>query len=186
MVIALAFLALLFFVGTRITGTAGVGGSGVPAPLPTSSSPSPTPTPTPTATPLARGPVEPGVHRFDELLGGECLSPFSSPWEEEFTVVECSDRHGGQLTARGNLVSEGEDAATADYPGGSAILDRLSSRCSSPKVVDLKRAAKYADLQVQSAYPASAEVWAAGDTLYYCFVSRAGDGKLKGNLSAWD
>ncbi len=161
----LAVLALvaLFFLGTRLAGALG------PAPAVVTPSATPTPTPTVTVAPVyVPGPLVPGVYEWDELLGGECLEPYTSPWDEEFTVVDCAVPHTAQLAFRGVL---GNATGSTDFPGADAIAAQIASICAAPGVVDLAAAAAITDAQVQGSYPIDEEQWAA-NTSYYCFVTR--------------
>jgi hypothetical protein len=184
----LAVLALfaLFLIGTRLSDLLG------PAPAivaPTSASP--TPSPTPTA--VAIGPVEPGNHEWDELLGGECLDPYPGPWAEQFTVVDCAAPHPAQLVARGTFA---EPAATATepsappveapasvYPGAAALQAQINLLCTTPKVIDYAAAGKYTDIQFEASYPATDQQWADGDREYYCFVSRKSGEPITGTVA---
>ena len=184
----LAVLALfaLFLIGTRLSDLLG------PAPAivaPTSASP--TPSPTPTA--VAIGPVEPGNHEWDELLGGECLDPYPGPWAEEFTVVDCAVPHPAQLVARGTF-AEPAAAATEPsappvgapasvYPGAAALQAQINLLCTTPKVIDYAAAGKYTDIQFEASYPATDQQWADGDREYYCFVSRKSGEPITGTLA---
>jgi hypothetical protein len=176
-VLALAGLALAFFVGTRL------GGAGVVAPVPTpaGSSPRLAPTPTPTTTPTpTEGPVAAGEHEWDELLGGECISPFSSVWERTFAVVPCSAAHAAQLVARGAFEGDSGDP----YPGAEALTSQLNLICASPDALDLAAAGDYPDLRVQAAYPAGEQQWTEGDRSWFCFAFREGGKPLEGSLAS--
>ncbi len=190
-VIAVLVLGALFFLGMRLASQPAAGpaaeATAEPTPTPTPTpTPSPTPseTPTPTPTPTedpgtaAAGPVAPGVHAWDDLRGGECLDPYASPWEEEFTVVDCANPHPAQLVHRGGFPTD-----APDYPGEQAIQPQLSLLCSAPTVIDTAAAAPYTDLQVQGAYPATAEQWDAGQRDIFCFVSRTSGEPLTGSIA---
>ncbi|MCU1437478.1 MAG: hypothetical protein JWP66_565 [Naasia sp.] len=174
-VLAVAGLALAFFLGSRL------GGAAAPAPTPTGSTPKPAPTPTPSppmpAAPIA--PAPPGVTRFEALFGVECLDPFPSPWAREFTVVDCRAPHAAQLVARGVYAGD----ASAPYPGEQALTQDLGILCTAPGVLDLEAARAYPDLQYSAAYPPSEEAWAAGDRRYWCFVSRSSGEPLTGSVA---
>jgi hypothetical protein len=166
----LAILALiaLFLLGTRLPDLLG----------PASAVSTPMPTPTPTLTALPIGPVEPGEHAWDELLGGECVEPYESAWQEEFTVVPCDEPHGGQLVYRAWFPPEVVDPENPQvgkpddpFPGVEALQTRMTLLCSAPGVVNLAAAGAFADAQVQGAYPVTEEQWDA-DPSYYCFFSR--------------
>jgi hypothetical protein len=182
-VAAVLALTSLFLLGMRLG--AGSAARETPSPAPSEpAAPSETPTPTPTATPTeapspaAAGPVAPGTHPWDELRGGECLDPYGSPWEEEYTVVDCAQPHPAQLAYRGRFPAD-----TPAYPGEQAIQPQLSLLCSAPTVIDLTAASSFADLQVQGAYPATAEQWDAGQRDIFCFVSRSTGEPLTGSIA---
>jgi hypothetical protein len=177
---AVLALAALFFLGVRL-GAGGSSTQATPTPTPTASpSPSetPSPTPAPTEEPAAAGPVAPGTHAWDDLRGGECLAPYASPWEEEYSVVDCAEPHPAQLVYRGGFPTD-----TPAFPGEQAILPQLSLLCSAPTVIDVSAAAPYGDLQVQGAYPVTAEQWEAGQRDIFCFVSRSTGEPLTGSIA---
>lgn len=167
LVVALV-LAGLYFLGTQL---AGDGDDAAPAPTPA-------PTAEPTPTPEPAGPQPAGVHAWDTLFGGECLDGFTSPWAEEFTVVDCAAPHAAQLVYRGELA---EDAA-APFPGEAELGSRMTTLCTAPGVIDVGAASGVNDLQVQGAFPVTEEQWAEGERTYYCFVNRAGGEALTGSL----
>jgi hypothetical protein len=134
------------------------------APVAASASPTPTPTPTPTSTTTQLA----GVHAWDTLNGGECLEPYVSPWEEDFTVIDCAEPHAAQLVYVGTFAE-----AAGDFPGEEALASQVNLLCSIPGVIDLAAAGEYPDVQVQASYPVTAEQWDAGSHEYSCFVSRA-------------
>ncbi len=142
--------------------------------------PTPTPTPTPTLAPLPAGPAPPGTHDWDALGGGECLDPFVSPWEREFSVVDCAQPHPAQLVARGAFPGD----AAAPYPGEQALTAELNLLCTRPEVLDPVAAEQYGDLQWQPSYPAGEEQWREGDRSWFCFVARASGQPLTGSLAA--
>jgi hypothetical protein len=172
-VIVLA-LAGLFYLGTRLplifAGSAGAAESATPTPSVTTEAPADQP---------ASGPLAAGTYAWDELRGGECLEPFSSPWDEEFTVVDCAQPHAGQLVFTAPYA---DDPATP-FPGEDVIASEIGLLCSAPGVVDFGAAAPFTDLQVQGAYPVSGEQWAAGDRDYFCFVSRSSGEPLAASVA---
>lgn len=171
--LAVIALIALFLLGTRLPDLLG------PAPAVIAS---PTPTPTPTRTPLAIGPVEPGIYDWDELLGGECLEPYdvaAGAWAEEYTVVDCATPHAAQMVYRAWFPPDPADPEDpdaepvwAEFPGPEVLAAQISLLCSAPGVVDLAAAGAYSDAQVQGSYPMTQEQWEA-DPSYYCFVSRS-------------
>ena len=163
--LAVIVLVGLFYLGQRLVA------SPVPVAAPAASdSPTPTPpTPTPTPTPEATTMQAAGVHEWITLFGGECLEPYVSPWEEDFTVVDCAAAHTAQLVHRGNF---GGDAATV-FPGEAALAAQINVLCSTPGILDLNAAGAYPNLQMQGSYPVTAEQWTDEPRNFYCFASRA-------------
>ncbi|MGN6326618.1 hypothetical protein [Pseudolysinimonas sp.] len=169
--LAAAALVGLFFVGTRLGAAADA--------EPSASRTARTPTPTPVPTVLPPGPVAVGTHRWDQLLGGECLGAWPGPWALSYRVVDCAAPHPAQLVARGRF----PDPATPGYPGQAELQSRMSVLCSAPGVIDLAAAARYTDAQIQASYPATAAQWDAGDHWYYCFVTRSSGEPLTGSVA---
>ncbi|MDJ0377272.1 hypothetical protein [Cryobacterium sp. PH31-L1] len=162
--LALIVLVGLFYLGQRLVA------SPVAAPAPTqSATPTPTPSPTPTPIPEVTAVQAAGAHEWNTLFGGECLEPYVSPWEEEFTVVDCAVAHTAQLVYRGSF---GGDATTV-FPGEAALAAQINLLCTAPGILDLNAAGTYPNLQIQGSYPITDEQWATGPRNYYCFVSRA-------------
>ena len=170
--IALLAIVTLFVIGTRVPALLG------PAPAVFASS-TPTPTPTPTTVPV--GPVAPGEHAWDDLFGGECLDPYTGPWAESFTVVDCSADHAAQLVTRGTF--EGGDGPQALYPGPDALQAQINLLCTAPTVIDYPAAGKYSDIQFAASYAATPQEWAEGQHDYFCFVSRSSGGPVSGTLA---
>ena len=168
-------LAGLFYLGTRIP-LIFAGSTDAAA----SASPTPTPSAEPTAEQPAAGPLAPGTYAWDELQGGECLDPYSSPWAEEFTVVDCAQPHAAQLL----VTAPYSDDPAAPFPGTDVIASEIGLLCSAPGVVDFAAAAPFTDLQVQGAYPVSGEQWTAGDRDYFCFASRASGEPLTATVAS--
>ena len=166
-------LVALFLLGMRI-------GERSPA---TEAAVTPTakPSTTATASPGALvGPVAPGDHSWDELLGGECLSSYESPWQDTYTVVECTEPHTAQLLAKAAIA----DAIGVAYPTTVELQSKATLECSATTVINYEAAGAYDDLLLESSFPASAEKWDAGDRTYYCFATRSGGGELSGSLAA--
>ncbi|MET0886427.1 MAG: hypothetical protein ABWX92_08250 [Mycetocola sp.] len=174
-VVALLVLVGLFFLGSRLPALlAGPAASSSPAPTAT---PAPT---TPAAPAAPVGPAALGEQQWTALGGGECVDPYSTPWAETFTVVDCGAPHAAQMVFTAPVA---EDPA-AEYPGEDEILSQISLWCSAPGVLDPAAAESYSDLQVQGTYPVSAEQWAAGQRNYYCFVDRSSGEPLNGSVAA--
>jgi len=170
LVAALALIAL-FFVGTRLPAV-----FAHKAPV-ASSSPSATPTPTSTAKPV--GPVAIGVHPWTNLLGGECLDPYTGPWAEKFTVVDCAKPHPAQMVFRGAFDTSVDPA----FPGVDKLQAQISLLCAAPGVIDLAAAGVYNDAQLQGSYAVNEEEWANGEHDYFCFVSRSSGQPLTGSVA---
>lgn len=160
----------LFVIGTRLSAAF----SSEPAPTPT-----PTETPTPSVTPRVTVAAGPGEHSWNVLGGGECLQPFTSPWAQTFTVVDCGTAHSAQLVYT-NLVSTDPTAA---FPGNSALTSQVMTLCHAAGIVNIAAASGYTDLQMQVAFPATKAQWASGQRSYYCFVNRSGGGTITGSIA---
>ena len=187
---ALLVLVGLFFLGTKLPRPSA---APVAAATPTASA-KPTPSPTPTVLPV--GPLAAGSYKWDRLLGGECLSPFTSPWAEKFTVVDCGTPHPAQLVARG-VFAETPPAVTdpaapatpavggpaSSYPGVDALQAQINLLCTTPSVIDFAAAGAYSNIQVVGSYPASAKQWADGERSYFCFVTRSSGEPITGSLA---
>jgi hypothetical protein len=185
--LAALVLILLFVIGTKFA----------PHTEPTpaaaiSKSPSVTPTPTPTVAPA--GPAAVGVHKWSDLRGGECLDPFTNPFAENFTVVDCAVAHPAQLVFRGTFPaaapaspaatpSPSAGATDGDYPGLEALQTQINLLCTAPGVIDLATAGAYSDIQFQAAYAANAAEWKSGQHDYFCFVNRSGGEPLTGSVA---
>lgn len=165
----------LFLLGTWLPELLASSPAATP-PIPTKTS---TPTPTPTPTVAATGPVAAGIHGWNELLGGECLSPYISPWAEKFTVVDCAAPHPAQMVFRGTF----DPTATPTFPGTGALQAQISLLCAAPGVLDLAAATQYSDAQVQGSYPVTQAQWDAGQRDYFCFLSRSSGQPLTGSVA---
>ena len=158
LVAALAIVAL-FLVGTRM------------APLFADAPPPPSvPTAQPTLPPEVLGPLPPGEYAWTELLGTECIDPFTSPWAQTFTVVDCTQPHAAQLVLTGMF----DDSFLDPYPGFDELQARMNLLCSSDEGIDYAVAKGFDDIQVTASYAASESAWANGDRTYACFVQRDG------------
>jgi hypothetical protein len=157
-----ALLALLgvFMLGTRLDGL-----------IPEAAPPAEeiVPTTAPVAAPPAVGPLAAGTHAWDALLGTECLDPYGSAWEEEYTVVDCAAPHAAQMVFRGIFADE----AFAPYPDASVLQARINLLCTSPTTINYAVASQFADIQIAASYAATEADWDAGQRDYYCFVSRS-------------
>ncbi|POH68320.1 hypothetical protein E3O57_05455 [Cryobacterium sp. TMN-39-2] len=173
-VVAVLVIIGLFFLGQSLGDT--------PAAAPTESASAQAGTttePTTAPEPAAPGPQPAGVHAWNTLFGTECLEPYTSPWDEEFTVVDCATPHMGQLVYRGIL--EGDSGSP--FPGEQAFADQINVLCSAPGVIDFETAGAYGDVQLQGSYPVTAEQWDAGERYFYCFASRSSGEPLTASLA---
>jgi hypothetical protein len=190
LVVALAalFVVVLFFllgrnlswfdesVSSGATTAPSAGATSTPTPSTT-----PSASPAPAAVPVApAGPAAAGVHPWTELAGGECLDPYSSPWEETFTVVDCAAPHTAQLIERASINAD----PAAAYPGEAAITAQLNLACTAPSALDLTAASAFTAIQWQASYPVTAEQWGAGQRDYFCFISRSTGEPLTGSVAA--
>jgi len=159
LVAALALVGL-FFAGTKL--------SALFPPEPEVEAAAPAASAVP-AQPVVLGPVAPGEHAWDDLLGTECLDPYVSAWQETYTVVDCAAPHAAQLVYHGYF----GDEAWAPYPGPSELQSRINLLCTTPTTVNYPAASALSDIQVAASYAVSEEEWAAGQRDYFCFVSRS-------------
>jgi hypothetical protein len=171
-VLALLAIVALFFLGVRLPDILG------PAPAIVS----PTGTPSPSASPaVALGPVAPGEYAWDELLGGECLDPFESPWQTTYVVVDCAVPHPAQMVHRGVIPEKPTD--TGLYPGEEAVQAQAVAICRSGSgIFDPAVVSALTDAVVQASYPTQ-EVWDDGGRDYFCFVSRSSGELITGDLA---
>jgi len=174
LLVAGGLVAALALIGVFAIGVAnpGILPAAEPEPVQTSA-------PAPVAAAPAVGPLAPGTYAWDELLGTECLDPWTSPWAEEFTVVDCTAPHPAQLVSRGIF----GDEAYAAYPGVEALQARMNLLCTAPTSIDYGVASALNDVQVSSAYPVTEEQWDAGQRSYFCYVTRSGSETLTVSLA---
>ncbi len=177
--VALLILIGLFVFGTRLPS---MFTAGTPTPSSTQTkkaTPTPTPTPKPTVIAKPGAPQPAGVSKWSTLGGGECIQPFTTPWAETFTIVDCGTPHAAQMVYT-NLFSA--DPA-APYPGASALANQINLLCTKPGVINLQAASAYPDLQLQGTYPATPQQWADGLRSYYCFASRSAGQPITGSVA---
>ena len=170
-VIALLVLAVLFVIGTK--------SSVSPAPVPVSETKTAAPKVAPSPTPASSGPAAAGVRLWNTLRGGECVDPYTNPFELRFTVVDCAAPHSAQMVLRSTFPGE----ATAAYPGLDALQSQINLLCSAPGVIDLATAGAYNDIQFQASYAATTEEWTKGQRDYFCFVNRSGGAPITGSVA---
>ncbi|NNC12293.1 hypothetical protein HII28_10440 [Planctomonas sp. JC2975] len=177
LIVAGAMLLVLLLIALFIVGRSVSHPATTPSPTPTATKTA-TPTPTPTATPAATGPQAPGKHPWDSLRGGECIDPFTTPWADTFTVVDCGTAHAAQMVYTGVFSTD----ANAAYPGADALAGQINALCSRPGVLNLDAAGQYDDAQLQGSYPVTDKQWKAGQRSYFCFVNRSSGQPITGSL----
>jgi len=165
--VAVLALVALFLLGNRIAQSA-------PAP---SNPPASASAPADPA--VTVGPVAAGEHNWSDLLGGECLAPFESAWQDEYTVVDCAEPHPAQLLHRGVL----EDAADAAYPGVDALQARIVPLCTAPQIIDYPATGGATDIQISASFPADEQDWADGNRAFFCFASRTDGAEFTNSIA---
>ena len=158
--VAVILLVAIFVLGRSMPGL---------IPEPEAEAPAPVATTAPVAAAPLVGPVAPGEYDWDQLLGTECLEPFTSAWDETYTVVDCTAPHSAQLTYRGMF----GDESFAPYPGAAELQARINLLCTTPTSVNYAVAGGLDDIAVSASYAASEEEWDAGERQYYCFLTRS-------------
>lgn len=167
--VAVLALVALFLVGTRISRDTHTPAAAI----------TPTATPTPTATAAAVGPVAPGTYHWDQLLGGECLRPFTSAWQDNYVVVDCSAPHPAQLVYRGTF----NDALDVGYPGVDELQKRINLLCTTPAIINYAAAGTVADIQISASFAADDDQWLNGDRSYFCFATRSTGADLTASIA---
>lgn len=165
--VAVLLLVVLYLAGSRIAANS-----------PAAAVVEPSPSASAIAGPVV-GPVAPGEYYWDRLLGGECIAPFASAWEDTFVVVDCGQSHAAQLLLKGAFPAT-EDPA---YPGGDALQKLAASLCTVPTVIDYAAAASANDIQITSSFAADQADWDAGNRNFYCFASRTGGAELTTSIA---
>jgi len=170
-VIALLVLTVLFVIGTK--------SSISPAPVPVSATKSAAPKVAPSPTPTPSGQALAGLRLWSSLRGGECVNPYTNPFELRFTVVDCALPHSAQMVLRSTFPG----AATAAYPGLDALQSQINLLCTALGVIDLAKAGAYNDIQFQASYAATTTEWMTGQRDYFCFVNRSGGEPITGSVA---
>lgn len=173
-VLAVMALIGLFLLGIRLPDL--LGPSPAVAPI---ASPSPS-----ASHAVVLGPVKPGTYAWDELLGGECIEPYDSAYQAEYTVVECTEPHAAQLVKTGAIVPVAPVTGVFDpdaYPGDEALLAQTIQLCQAPGIFS-PAASGVTDAQLTTAYPTE-DQWADGGRAYFCFVTRASGEPLTVDLA---
>jgi len=173
--LAVIALIALFFLGIRLPDLLG------PAPaIAPSASPSPSASPT-----VVLGPLKPGTYHWDELLGGECIDPYGSAFEDEYTVVDCTKPHDAQMVRTGIIVPVAPVTGVFDpdaYPGEQALQAQTLQLCRVSGIFS-SAASAVTDAQITASYPTE-EQWADGNRAYFCFVTRSSGEKITGDIAA--
>jgi hypothetical protein len=124
--------------------------------------------------------VAPGEYAWDELLGGECLDPYVSPWETTYTVVSCENPHPAQMFHRG--VFPEPDPATGLYPGEDLLQTQALGLCRGPGILNQAATGKLKDAVVSVSYPTET-VWNEGGRDFFCFVTLTSGEPITGDLA---
>jgi hypothetical protein len=172
--LAVIALVALFFLGMRLPDWLG------PAPA---IAPSATPSPSASAV-VVLGPVEPGTYQWDELLGGECIDPYESPFQDEYTVVECTVPHAAQMVRTGTIVPVAPITGVFDpdaYPGEEALQEQTLQLCRVSGIFS-SAASAFTDAEVAASYPTEQQ-WTDGNRAYYCFVTRSSGEPLTADIA---
>jgi len=144
--------------------------------------PSTAPSASPEAVPEILGPLVPGTYDWDDLLGTECVDPWGSAWDQNFTVVDCGEPHAAQLVYRATF----DDSAIDVYPGFDVLQSRMNLLCASSKNIDYSAAKKYDDIQLSASFAAIESDWVDGQHDYFCFVSRSSGEQLTTDVAKPD
>ncbi|HEU0257299.1 MAG TPA: septum formation family protein [Microbacteriaceae bacterium] len=171
-VVGVALLALVgvFFLALRLASPAATHAAPVVVP---------TALPAPHVTPLPTTTLTGGTARWSSLAGGECFSPFTSPWAETFTVVDCTAPHQAQLVYATVLPGTASEA----YPGQKAVVADAQKLCGQNGIINLAAAKDDTGVQVQAAYPASEEQWQSGQRGVYCFATLSSGAVMTGSIA---
>jgi hypothetical protein len=168
--IAALLIVTVFMLGTKLPGL---------IPKPQADIPIPVATTVPVAAAPKVGPVAAGEYSWNQLLGTECLEPFTSAWNETYTVVDCTAPHSAQLVFQGIFADE----AFAPYPGLEELQTRMNLLCTATTSIDYAAAKAYTDIQVSSSYAPTASDWDAGQREFQCFVSRSSGEALTSSVA---
>jgi hypothetical protein len=179
LIVAAALLLVLLIIAMFVVGRSVSHPVSTPTPTPSATTATPTPTPTPTATVAATGPVASGKHGWNELRGGECLQPFTTPWADTFTVVDCASPHAAQMVYTGAFSTDPKAA----FPGAAQLASQINVLCSRPGILNLDAAGQFTDAQIQGTYPVTEKQWKDGQRSYYCFVNRSSGQPITGSLA---
>lgn len=138
----------------------------------------PQPTASASAVPTV-GPLPPGEYYWSQLLGGECVAPFTSPWEDTFTVVDCTQAHPAQLVLKGTFPATDDPS----YPGVDELQKLAASLCTAPTVIDYAATASANDVQILASFAADEQDWQGGNRTFYCFANRTGGAEFTTSIA---
>ncbi|MEY3310310.1 MAG: hypothetical protein RL107_446 [Actinomycetota bacterium] len=127
---------------------------------------------------ITASPRTSGTWSLDELNGGECIEPYPTASEGEYTVVACDTAHSAQLVRVGDLRT---DAGIPIYPGEDDDGNDISGfvamgECFASGIISSTAKATYPLLTtapmatIDFFYPRSQTQWNQGNTFYYCIA----------------
>lgn len=119
---------------------------------------------TPTAGPAAEGFVSAG-----QLAAGQCYDDYTSAWQDELQLADCTSPHDAELYA---VVSAAEFAADDTYPGEAELRAEAMRACQAPSSINVAAADEIDDLRIEATYALTQGEWDAGVRSYWCFASR--------------
>lgn len=109
------------------------------------------------------------------LAAGQCFAAFTSAWQDEFELADCTGEHAAELYA---IVPAIEFDADPTFPGEEALRAEAMRTCQAPSAMDVAAASEIEDLRIDATYALSQADWDAGVRSYWCFASRASGGSL--------
>ncbi|MGO2111378.1 MAG: septum formation family protein [Pseudoclavibacter sp.] len=128
----------------------------------------PEPAPMTVATPTD-GPGASGTVAAGQLTVGQCYAAYTSAWQDEFALADCTSPHAAELFA---IVSATEFAAVDEYPGEAALRAESMRACQAPTSLNTSVAREIDDLRIEAMYAMTQSDWDAGVRSYWCFASR--------------
>ena len=133
-----------------------------------------------TAVPVTTGPLGAGTVAAGQLAAGQCFTSYASAWQDEFTLVDCTQPHAAELYA---ITQATVVANETVYPGEDRMADEAMRACQAAGVLPHEAAASIPDLRVEAAFALTQAEWDAGVRSYWCFASRAGGAPLESSLT---
>ncbi|GGA65946.1 hypothetical protein GCM10011490_15780 [Pseudoclavibacter endophyticus] len=128
----------------------------------------PQPAPMVVSTPTS-GPGVPGYVSGGRLAAGQCYASYTSAWQDEFELADCTTPHAAELYA---VVSATEFAADDEYPGEALLQSQAMRACQAPTSINMTVASGIDDLRIEASFAMSQSDWDAGVRNYWCFASR--------------